>query len=163
MSFGPPPNINKGKTKNTSPSQSGGSSPVLVSRTTGTLPAATGPSTRRDTSNVTVRSVSASHVASHTKTAKTSSPPGRQDASSTRSTRASPPRAATRQQLEVRTSFGGFDQGTRTEFSLNSPTGSNPVLYPGYAGAQESFEATPPEGLEAAEEQEVLMMALLII
>ncbi|KAF8686150.1 hypothetical protein AX14_003896 [Amanita brunnescens Koide BX004] len=46
------------------------------------------------------------------------------------------------------------------EFSLNSPTGSNPALYPGYAGAQESFKTALPEGLEAAKEQEVLMMAL---
>ena len=160
MSFGLPPNINKGKTKNTFPSQLGGSSPVLVSHTTGMLPAATGPSTWRDTSNITIRSISTSHAASHAKTAKTSSPPGRQDTLSTRPTQTSPPRAATRQQLEVRTSFGGFEQGAQTEFSLNSPTGSNPALYPGYAGAQESFETTLPEGLEAAKEQEVLMMAL---
>ena len=74
MLFTPPSNINTNKKKTQrqsvgSPPCSGGSSLVHI-----THPMTSDP-TSRDTSHVTVRSISASHTTSHAKAAKQSSPP----------------------------------------------------------------------------------------
>ncbi|KAF8693079.1 hypothetical protein AX14_002337 [Amanita brunnescens Koide BX004] len=157
MSFGPPPNKKVNQTKamtSRSASQSGRSSPVIISRSASVALPQTATSTR-NTTQATNRSASSSHATSHARTNRPPTPPRQNMTTQEGNIRASPiatgssgqGRAATRNSpgrsgIELQT------ETTREEIILNSPTTSI-----------ERYTMDVQEAYDAAEEQEVWHLA----
>ena len=163
MSFALPNfNTNKKKTQRQSagsPPHSGGSSPVHITHLTTSDP------TSRDTSHVTVRSISASHATSHAKAAKQSSPPRKTNTPIGGLKRTPPPGATiqdqTRRPFQV---MGGLTRTPpqanvlsepRAAIVLNSPTAIRPIRQTGFLERQEQEWGLAEESTDVTEEREV--------
>lgn len=158
MSFGPLPSKKVNQTKATtsrSASQSGRSSPVIISRSASVALPQTATSAR-NTTQVTNRSASSSHTMSHARMNRLPMPPRQNMATQEGNVRASPIVTGSGRQGRATTRNSPGRSGielqmetTREEIILNSP-----------AGSIKQYTMDVQEAYDAAEEQEVWHLAL---
>jgi hypothetical protein len=150
--FAPPGNNSKKKQTRmsaaASPARSGDSSPINVQRPTDEpLSSGHAPSPSRDDSNVTRRSISASHAAAHVRTTKQPSPPPRlQMPIRGGGLPCTPPQVATAQEPQ-------------RVVTLNSPTGFTPGYLTGMGATTQQDDGRAMDNASLAKEEEVWMLA----